>query len=449
MVSMIELRERLEFLGVTDAHRAALQKFLPVIEASLPDLIKDFYALLKGNTETARRLSSDAVIERAASAQLKHRLMLFSGRYDQAYLESAERIGLIHSRIGLEPRWYMGAYTFFARHATILATGALIGRWTKASTRRELDILLSAMAQAVALDMEIGVSVYLAENKKSSDLRVDGVANTFEGSVGRLVGLLASGATELEATAQSMTGMADRANTQATTVAASAEEASISVQTVASAAEELSASVSEIGRQVAQSATVSAKAVTDAQRTDQIVRALAEGAERIGKVVHLITDIANQTNLLALNATIEAARAGDAGKGFAVVASEVKSLANQTARATEDIGNQINQIQLATKDAVEAIRDIAATIDELSVIGTNIASAVEQQSAATAEIARNVHQTAQSAQHVTTHIAGVSHAADETGSAAVQVLGAARDLSKQAEQLSAEVKTFVVEIRAG
>ena len=281
MVSMIELRERLEFLGVTDAHRAALQKFLPVIEASLPDLIKDFYALLKGNTETARRFSSDAVIERAASAQLKHWLMLFSGRYDQAYLESAERIGLIHSRIGLEPRWYMGAYTFFARHATILATGALIGRWTKASTRRELDILLSAMAQAVALDMEIGVSVYLAENKKSSDLRVDGVANTFEGSVGRLVGLLASGATELEATAQSMTGMADRANTQATTVAASAEEASISVQTVASAAEELSASVSEIGRQVAQSATVSAKAVTDAQRTDQIVRALAEGAERI------------------------------------------------------------------------------------------------------------------------------------------------------------------------
>jgi len=274
------------------------------------------------------------------------------------------------------------------------------------------------------------------------------MAEDFESKVGSLVGMLSSASTELEATARSMTSTADQSKQQAATVAAAAEEATAGLQTVAAAAEELTASIGEIGRQVAQSSKITGKAVDDAKRTDEIVRTLSEGAEKIGAVVGLITNIASQTNLLALNATIEAARAGDAGKGFAVVASEVKSLATQTGKATEEIGAQVAQIQTATKEVVEAIRGISGTIEEVSAIATAIASAVEQQGAATSEIARNVQQTTQAAREVTVGISGVSQAAGETGTAVGEVLTASSDLSKRAEQLSGEVNSFVAGVRA-
>jgi methyl-accepting chemotaxis protein len=284
--------------------------------------------------------------------------------------------------------------------------------------------------------------------KEQRTTRLEGLIRNFEAQVTTALGALADGAGSLQSTAQSMTGCASLANTEAAAVVASAEQASSGMQTAASAAEELSASISEIGRQVAQSARVTGQAVTDAQRTDTIVRALAEGAEKIGRVVGLITDIASQTNLLALNATIEAARAGDAGRGFAVVASEVKSLANQTGRATEEIGAQITQIQAATREAVDAIRGITVTIEEVSSIATAIAAAVEEQGVATTEIARNVQQTAHATQAVTASIGGVSSAANDTGAAAGLVLDAASNLSRQAQILSHEVGNFVAGVKA-
>ena len=284
--------------------------------------------------------------------------------------------------------------------------------------------------------------------KQQRAVRLETLLHGFEAKVGEMVGALSSGSSELEATARTMAGTAARTNGQAATVAAAAEQASVGVDTVAAAAEELTASIVEISRQVAQSAKISGQAVADAQRTDTIVRALAEGAEKIGHVVGLISNIAGQTNLLALNATIEAARAGDAGKGFAVVASEVKSLANQTAKATEEIGAQISQIQSATIEAVASIRGITGTIEQVSAIATTIAAAVEQQGAATAEIARNVQQTAKSAQEVTATIASVSQAATETGTAAGQVLDAAGGVSRRAEQLTGEVGSFLADVRA-
>lgn len=309
-----------------------------------------------------------------------------------------------------------------------------------------LEMLRQTAMTARALETEQVASKQQAEKEKREALIA--LADRFDASVGRLVGLMASGSTELELTAQSMTGTAERTNHQATIVSSAATEASNRVQTVASAAEELSSSISEISRQVAQSADITSRAVDNARRTDTIVRALAEGAQQIEHVAELISNIAGQTNLLALNATIEAARAGEAGRGFAVVAAEVKDLASQTADATKEIGTRITQIQNATKEAVEAIQGITATIEEVSVIATAIGSAIEEQGAATAEIARNVTQTAKATQDVTTNIGGVSAAANETGGAAGLVLTAASNLSKQAEQLSGEVNVFLAGVRA-
>ncbi len=274
-------------------------------------------------------------------------------------------------------------------------------------------------------------------------------ADAFEATVGALVSTISSGATTLKVTAQSMSATAMETNQKAMTVAAAAEQAGAGVQIVAAAAEELATSIQEISRHVARSGHATGKAVEDARRTDLIVRALADGAQKIGDVVQLIAGIAAQTNLLALNATIEAARAGDAGKGFAVVASEVKSLATQTAKATDEIASQITQIQGATGEAVNAIKAISTTIDEVNVIASNIAAAVQQQGSATAEIARNIQQTAVRTLEVTTTISGVSQAANDTGAAAGQVLGAAADLSQQAQDLTGEVNSFVVGVRAG
>jgi methyl-accepting chemotaxis protein len=301
------------------------------------------------------------------------------------------------------------------------------------------------------MDMGIAISVYqerLIEASEQRSKTIDVVAREFEAKAGVVVEQVATAAAQLQTTARSMSGIAGDATQQATSVAAAAEEASVNVQTVAAAAEQLASSINEISRQVAQSAKVAGKAREDARRTDEVVQALAEGAQKIGEVVGLISNIAGQTNLLALNATIEAARAGDAGKGFAVVASEVKSLATQTAKATEDIAHQIAQIQTATKGAVDSIRGIGSTIGEISEIAAAIAAAVEEQGSATQEIARNVQQAAAGTQEVSSNIVGVNHSAMNTGAAAEQVLREAAAVAQQADHLNREVHTVLGKLRA-
>ncbi|WIW45595.1 methyl-accepting chemotaxis protein [Bradyrhizobium sp. 62B] len=371
--------------------------------------------------------------------------------------------------------WLVGAA--LALLVTSIAIGGLVSRQTIRAIVRPLQRLNDAMLSinqgkldnriVVERDDELGVALrnlqtlqaivrfdrdeLKATEKRSATqrkLEMIKLAGSFESAVGEIIETVSSASTELEASANTLTSTAERGEKLATMVAAASEEASTNVQSVASATEELSSSVNEIGRQVQESARMANEAVEQARITDQKVGELSKAAARIGDVVELITTIAGQTNLLALNATIEAARAGEAGRGFAVVASEVKALAEQTAKATGEISQQISGIQGATQDSVNAIKMIGSTIKSLSEISSTIAAAVEEQGAATQEIARNVQQAAQGTHEVSSNITDVQRGATETGSASSQVLNAAQALSSDSERLRTEVGRFLDGVRA-
>lgn len=301
--------------------------------------------------------------------------------------------------------------------------------------------------EKLRLEDESAAAKELAEAERRQSLLE--LAERFEASVKEVADGVSSSATEMQATAQQMSSTAEETSRQSATVASASNEATANVQTVATTAEELSVSISEIGRQVSLSAKIAENAVGQVNLTNETVGSLVEAASKIGDVVDLINDIAGQTNLLALNATIEAARAGEAGKGFAVVAQEVKNLANQTARATGDIVEQIAAVQTETSGVVGAIDKIGGVIGQINDIATTIASAIEQQGASTQEIARSVQQAARGTEQVNANISGVSRAAEETGAAANQVLTASREMARQSEGLRGEVDRFLAGIRAG
>ena len=274
------------------------------------------------------------------------------------------------------------------------------------------------------------------------------LADAFEHRVGGVVSMVSSAASELEAAARTLTAAAEEASAQSTAVAAASEEATANVQNVAAATEELSVTVTEVGRQVEKSASIAGRAMSEATGTTAQVRGLSDAADHIGTIVQLIAEIAAKTNLLALNATIEAARAGDAGRGFAVVAAEVKGLADQTARATADIGTQVAAIQSSTHQAAGAISAIGETIGEMNTIAGAIAAAVEEQGTTTQEISRNLQEAAHGTADVTANIAGVNDATTSSSAASTQVLASASDLARQAETLRSVVSGFLADVRA-
>ena len=372
---------------------------------------------------------------------------------------------------------------FIAKVAAIaaLCLGLLLAAWFSVATVRaiarplgRLNDIMSKIAQGVfnsrvnvERDDEVGVALrnlqalqaklgFDREAQRDMETRAAAqrqadmhrLAGEFEAAVGNIIETVASAATELEASAGTLTSTAESTQQLSIAVAAASEEASTNVQSVASATEEMSSSVTEISHRVQDSARMAAEAVNQARQTNDRVSELSRAAARIGDVVELINSIAGQTNLLALNATIEAARAGDAGRGFAVVASEVKALAEQTAKATGEISQQITGIQVATQESVVAIGAIGETIGRLSEISAAVAAAVEEQGAATQEISRNVQQAAQGTQDVSSNITDVQRGASETGSASSQVLSSAQSLSIESNRLKTEVDKFLASIRA-
>jgi methyl-accepting chemotaxis protein len=438
------------------------------------------YALLRANKAQAYRVDAGIIRRRS----LFDRLAFFTRTLKARLITLISVQAAFMVIVALEAEFGSGQHEFTTASGVAMAIlclglllGGLLGLQTIRAVGRPLEQLNGAMAKiaqglfnsriVIEQDDEIGVALrnvqamqaklgFDREEQKDTAKRVSirrkadmvKLADDFEGAVGQIVETVSSASTQLEASAGTLTSTAERAQQLTGVVATASEEASTNVQSVASATEEMASSVNEISRQVQDSARMANEAVDQARKTNDRVSELSKAAARIGDVVELINTIAGQTNLLALNATIEAARAGEAGRGFAVVASEVKALAEQTAKATGEIGQQITGIQAATQESVNAIKEISGTIEKLSEISSTIAAAVEEQGAATQEISRNVQQAAQGTQQVSSNITDVQRGASETGSASSQVLSAAQSLSGDSNRLKLEVGKFLDSVRA-
>jgi methyl-accepting chemotaxis protein len=466
---LAKVGERIKTLdaGLDDAARARFAKIVAafadyrgaaeqVVEMGSADA--SYGVMLMGDTDVKFRRLRDLMSEFQAGLQTERAAVSESmiGRID------ATRFGFLALlAVGLAASL---SFTFLVARMTVRPVLRLTEAMRKLAggdtsievpSRAQRDEL-GAMARTVQVFKETTIEAtrLQGEREKQRQLqerrveRLAGLAHAFDSTVSGALETVSAAAHDMEGTAGSMASTAEETSRQAAAVASASEQAAGNVETVAAAAEELSSTIGEIGRQVAQSTTIAGKAVGEAAKTTETVRGLTEAAERIGKVVEMINSIASQTNLLALNATIEAARAGEAGKGFAVVASEVKTLANQTAKATEEIALQVASMQQVSGDTAAAIDRISATIGEISGIATGIAAAVEQQGAAAREIARNVQQAAASTSEVSDNIGGVTRAASTTGDAAQLVLKAANELTRQAGSLRGEVDRFLADIEA-
>ncbi len=450
MSDSIAIDERLKFMDLQRGRcGSALREMQPYIREWLPDILKRFYEHIGQWQQVNKFFGSEQQKIHAGEKQFEHWMNITGGEFDDSYVASVRRIGKVHAVLGLEPRWYIAGYAFIISELAQKISTTFVSKGFGGDKMAEKRALyLTALNKAAMLDMDFAISIYLEEIEIQKNKDMEGIAGTFEQNVLGIVESVAAAATELETTAQTMARTAEHTSEKSTTVSAAAEEATANVSVVATAADEMGSSVSEIAQQVSHSTEIASKAVERAQTTNDTIESLARAAEKIGEVVNMISDIAEQTNLLALNATIESARAGEAGRGFAVVASEVKSLATQTAKATEDIAGQIQSMQQITGQSVEAIGEIRSTIDEMNEVSVAINAAVEEQAAATQEIARNTQEAATGTQDVSRNIVQVLEGANETGAASGNVVDAAGELGKQAETLRSQVEDFLRNIRA-
>jgi methyl-accepting chemotaxis protein len=448
MADQSTLSARLAFNQIDQETVTSLREAKPFILAEMPAILDRFYDHISKFKETSAFFRDREHMMHAKAMQLRHWTIILDGKFDHTYEQSVTTIGETHNRLGLEPRWYIGGYNFLL--SLLIEAVALKqnrSRFASRSAERAAN-WQKAIIKAGMLDMDFAIAVYLEAGRRERLATLERLAAEFDQAINGVIDAMSAATEVLYSAAKAATTSADKALATSTAVAAAAEQASANVQTVAAATEQLSASVREISQQTATSGTISEKAAQTANQTTDTVSKLAEAAKRIGVVVDLINGIAAQTNLLALNATIEAARAGEAGRGFAVVAQEVKTLADQTAKATAEIGAQISDIQMSSARSATEITQIGEIIQSMNQIAATIAAAVTQQGAATDEIARNVHEAAHGTREVSSNITNINAATTDAGETATKVLSCSEDLRKQTDELRNAAAKFLTTLRA-
>ena len=441
----LDCTTRLDFLRIDEEKRRILADFWPIIDSRIDRVLRRFYAHLGAFEATRALIDGPEAIERLIAAQRNHWQALMTGDLGEDFMRRVVNIGLAHQRIGLEPRWYLGGYCFLLDELR-----QVVDRTHRLRPNKR-DTVLSALTAALFLDMDLSVAAYQhaeLEARTKRQRTLDQAIVGFQSDVAAAMQTVTGATTSADSEALTMSSAANETSERAVTVSAAAQQATANVETVAAAAEELSASIGEVRQQVSHSAVVADDAMVKANATNETVGRLTTAGDRIGEVLTLIRTIADQTNLLALNATIEAARAGDAGKGFAVVANEVKGLANQTAKATEEIAVQVDAMQAATTETVGAITAIVDTIHQIGETSRAISETIDQQSVATEEIARNIQEAVVGTRDVSGNIGVVSGNATTTVDATDRTRDALRQLSQETDGLSARISDFLTAVRA-
>ncbi len=448
MSTSTDLSSRLNFLRLDLETITTLRELRAPLEDILPDVLREFYAHVAKYPEIEKFFDSKERVDFAANAQFRHWKVILTGDFSPEYIKSVKTIGTVHARIGLEPQFYLAGYTFLVDE-TLHRLGA------KFANKRKLTVdyskihkMQSAFLRAAMLDMDLAIHFFNEVRRQEAQQKTLDLADLFENEVQAVSGIVSAAAVELEANSRQMTEIAESTYSRSADLSASILQASNGVEAASRSTEELGNAVGEIAERSAEATKVTASSATTADQANQTIQRLSESADKVSEVVSLISDIAAQTNLLALNATIESARAGEAGKGFAVVASEVKTLANETAKATEEISRHIQEMLDTTNSAVSAIASIQASITEVNSVSLSINAAIEEQTSSTREIARNTREAAVGARSVSDSIEEVSRSAEITKNVSEQVVQASADLGRQATTLQGQVNDFLAHIRA-